>query len=219
MRTEESGYQRVYEPVRFSTGNLVLDGDLMLPEGAHSLVVFAHGSGSSRFSSRNKKVAEILNESKIGALLIDLLSMEEDLVDISRFDIVLLTSRLIGAVEWAESDDRTLGLPVGLFGVSTGAAAALQTGAILGERISAIVSRGGRPDLAGPALSKVTSPTLFIVGGEDRSIMPLNEYAYDLLAASRKRFAIIPGAGHLFDEPGAIEEVSRISSEWFATYL
>lgn len=220
MQTEESGLHRLNnEPVRFSTGNLVLDGDLVLPEAAQGLVIFAHGSGSSRFSSRNKIVAGFLTESKIGALLIDLLSMEEDLVDISRFDIALLTSRLVGAIEWAESDDRTLGLPVGLFGASTGAAAALQAAAILGDRISAVVSRGGRPDLAGPALGKVNCPTLLIVGSEDYAILPLNEHAFELIPAQQKRLSTVPGAGHLFEEAGALEEVSRMSSEWFRTYL
>lgn len=197
-----------------------LAGDLSIPDGATSVVLFAHGSGSSRLSPRNRAVADGLNAAGIGTLLIDLLTQHEDEVDrvtaALRFDIELLTLRLIGAIdrltEGLESAPHTAGLPVGLFGASTGAAAALAAAAAR-PRIGAVVSRGGRPDLAGPSLPRVQAPVLLIVGGADPEVLALNEQAHEKLEHSE--IHIVSGATHLFEEPGALEEVTTQAADWF----
>jgi len=196
----------------------VLEGSLAIPPGAPGLVLFAHGSGSSRYSPRNKFVAQTLRESGIGTLLIDLLTREEDTLYENRFDIDLLTLRLEMATGWLSEDSETRGLRIGYFGASTGAAAALRAAANLGPVIGAVVSRGGRPDLALSFLGHVRSPTLLIVGGLDHMVIELNQQAYNELKAE-KELIIIPGASHLFEEPGALEEVARLASEWFRRHL
>jgi putative phosphoribosyl transferase len=195
-----------------------LEGVLALPEQTRSLVVFAHGSGSSRFSSRNNFVARVLREAGIGTLLMDLLTEEEDTVYETRFDIRLLTDRLLLATTWLQEQPRTRKLVLGYFGASTGAAAALKAAAGLGSAIGAVVSRGGRPDLAEKALARVVSPTLLLVGGNDDVVLQLNRHAYARLQAT-KQLVIIPGATHLFEEPGALEEVARLATGWFQRYL
>jgi putative phosphoribosyl transferase len=182
-------------------------------------VLFAHGSGSSRHSPRNKYVANQLREARLGTLLIDLLTPEEDETYRTRFDIGLLTQRLAGAARSLAREPQTKDLPVGLFGASTGAAAALEVAAALPEAIRAVVSRGGRPDLASRvALHKVKAPTLLIVGGDDAGVIELNEQAYAELGCE-KRLEIVPGATHLFEEPGTLEEVARLAAEWFTRHL
>ena len=197
-----------------------LFGDLTIPTGALRLVIFAHGSGSGRKSSRNRFVARFLQEHRVGTLLFDLLTLEEERIDAStahlRFDISLLARRLRSVTEWVISDHGDIS--VGYFGASTGAAAALIAAAEIGPRIGAIVSRGGRPDLAGPALQSVTAPTLLIVGGEDLPVINLNEKAF-LQLQCEKRMDIIPGATHLFEEPGALEKVSELAAGWFEEHL
>ncbi|WP_141583384.1 dienelactone hydrolase family protein [Actinomadura sp. WMMA1423] len=201
-----------------------LAGDLVIPDGARGVVLFAHGSGSSRHSPRNRAVAEGLNAAGIGTLLIDLLTVPEEEADrvtaALRFDIDLLTRRLTGAiddlVEGLESAPHTAGLPIGLFGASTGAAAALGAAAAR-PRIAAVVSRGGRPDLAGPSLPYVRAPVLLIVGGHDTEVLELNEQAHRSLPTSEVH--VIPGATHLFEEPGALEQVTAQAADWFNRYL
>ncbi|MBI4489477.1 MAG: dienelactone hydrolase family protein [Deltaproteobacteria bacterium] len=195
-----------------------LEGALEIPEGAGGLVLFAHGSGSSRHSPRNKFVASVLREARLGTLLIDLLTRGEDAHYETRFDIDLLTDRLEAATHWLTERPQTKKLLIGYFGASTGAAAALQAAASLGDRIRAVVSRGGRPDLAWTALELVQAPTLLIVGGRDDVVIELNQRAYERLKAE-KQLVIIPGATHLFEEPGALEEVARLACEWFKRYL
>jgi len=195
-----------------------LQGMLGLPEGTKGVVLFAHGSGSGRFSPRNQFVASILRERGIGTLLIDLLEERESEDRDKVFDIDLLADRLMSATEWLQSDEATRELSIGYFGASTGAAAALQAAATLGDEIAAIVSRGGRPDLAMDYLDQVTAPTLLIVGGRDYPVIPLNQQAYERLKAP-KELVIVPGATHLFEEPGALEEVARLAAEWFEKYL
>lgn len=195
-----------------------LQGMLGLPEGTKGVVLFAHGSGSGRFSPRNQFVASILRERGIGTLLIDLLEEGESEDRDKVFDIDLLADRLMSATEWLQSDEATRELSIGYFGASTGAAAALQAAATLGDEIAAIVSRGGRPDLAMDYLDQVTAPTLLIVGGRDYPVIPLNQQAYERLKAP-KELVIVPGATHLFEEPGALEEVARLAAEWFEKYL
>jgi putative phosphoribosyl transferase len=197
---------------------LQLPGTLILPEGASSLVIFAHGSGSSRHSPRNQLVARALNERGFATLLFDLLTPTEEQDRANVFDIPLLADRLIEALEWAEAEAETRALRFGLFGASTGAGAALAAAAEIGERIGAIVSRGGRPDLAGAALRRVTVPTLLIVGGADHLVVELNEVALDQLRGPRA-MVIVPGATHLFPEPGALETVIAHAGEWFDRYL
>jgi dienelactone hydrolase len=196
---------------------LHLAGDLWLPAAASSFVVFAHGSGSSRLSPRNRAVAEALNEQGIATLLFDLLTSDEELDRTNVFDIPLLANRLIDVVGWIDSQPKLAGLSLGLFGASTGAAAALVAAAKLGARISAVVSRGGRPDLANTALDEVISPTLLIVGGRDAGVIELNEQAYARLRCA-KSLEIVPGATHLFPEPGAMEAVIALATRWFKTY-
>ncbi len=198
--------------------SVTLEGMLVVPAKAEGMVLFAHGSGSSRHSPRNNFVAKVLRESGIGALLIDLLTEREDAVYQTRFDINLLTDRLTAATKWLMGQPQTKRLKIGFFGASTGAAAALEAAAVLGPLIGAVVSRGGRPDLAGPALDRVKAPTLLIVGGNDDIVIELNQQAYELLGG-KKELIIIPGATHLFEEPGALEEVARLAAEWFKQYL
>jgi pimeloyl-ACP methyl ester carboxylesterase len=202
----------------------VLNGNMFIPDDAQALVLFAHGSGSSRFSSRNRYVAGYLNDSGLGTLLFDLLTENEERIDqitaALRFDIDLLAERLAIVTGWIKNQEEAGDLEIGYFGASTGAAAALIAAAKLGEEIYAIVSRGGRPDLADNALPKVTAPTLLIVGGNDRQVIELNEIALDgLRKASEKRLAIVPGATHLFEEPGALEMVAELARDWFIEHL
>jgi dienelactone hydrolase len=201
-------------------GHLALPGFLTVPDDAQALVVFAHGSGSSRFSTRNRQVARALNRAGMATLLFDLLTPEEEMAEgrARVFDIRLLAHRLLDAVEWADaafSDDIK---PIGLFGASTGAAAALVAAAELGERIGAVVSRGGRPDMAGDFLDHVVCPTLLIVGGADHEVIALNQLAFRRLHAP-KALKIVPGATHLFPEPGAMEQVMSLASNWFVQHL
>ncbi|HEY5595175.1 MAG TPA: dienelactone hydrolase family protein [Nitrospiria bacterium] len=204
--------------VQIPVDSVTLEGMLAIPAGAEGVVLFAHGSGSSRHSPRNNFVAKVLRENGIGTLLIDLLTEREDTVYQTRFDINLLTDRLTAATKWLMAQPQTKGLTIGYFGASTGAAAALQAAAALGPVIGAVVSRGGRPDMAGPALDRVKTPTLLIVGGNDDVVIELNQQAYALLEG-KKELIIIPGATHLFEEPGALEEVARLAAEWFRRYL
>ncbi|HEX6633177.1 MAG TPA: alpha/beta hydrolase [Usitatibacter sp.] len=196
-----------------------LEGFLEVPAAARGIVLFAHGSGSSRMSPRNNYVAKVLRDAGLGTLLVDLLTPDEDTEYARRFDIALLTERLGGALEWLGRQVSTRDLPVGLFGASTGAAAALQLAAIEPERISAVVSRGGRPDLAGEAaLATVRAPTLLVVGGDDAGVIELNESAYERLRCV-KEMTLVPGATHLFEEPGTLEQAARLAADWFARYL
>lgn len=199
-----------------------LEGDLVVPDGATGVVLFAHGSGSSRFSSRNRFVAEELRGGGLGTLLLDLLTREEEAVDVRtahlRFDIDLLAGRLVDAIAWLSRQDETRDLEVGLFGASTGGGAALVAAARVPEQVAAVVSRGGRPDLAGPALPKVKAPTLLIVGGDDVPVIGMNRDAYDRMTCER-RMEIVPGASHLFEEPGTLERVAALARDWFARYL
>ena len=200
-----------------------VEGDLGLPHDPHGLIVFAHGSGSSRFSSRNRSVAAALWEGGFATLLLDLLTTEEERIDSvtrqHRFDILLLGERLVAAVDWAMREDGLRSLPVGLFGASTGAAAALVAAARRPAIIKAVVSRGGRPDLAGAAaLDQVRAPTLLIVGGYDRQVIDLNVEAMHQLH-STKRLEIIPRATHLFEEPGALDQVALLARDWFTRYM
>lgn len=196
----------------------VLEGMLEMPPQAHGMVLFAHGSGSSRLSPRNNYVAGVLREAGMGTLLIDLLTPEEDRDYETRFDITLLTRRLIQTTEWLRADPLTSGFPIGYFGASTGAAAALQAAALRTD-IAAVVSRGGRPDLAGERqLERVKVPTLLIVGGFDDVVIGLNRQAYTHLNC-QKQLIIVPGATHLFEEPGTLEEVARLATDWFRLHL
>ncbi len=201
---------------------LLLDGILSLPSEPKGLVLFAHGSGSSRLSPRNRYVAGQLNQAGIGTLLFDLLTAQEEDVDAYtaelRFDIGLLADRLYRASDWARRNDEVGELALGYFGASTGAAAALQAAAKRTD-IQAIVSRGGRPDLAGPALRGVNAPTLLIVGGNDMPVIDMNQEALAALSAHRKHLEIIPGATHLFSEPGALEQAAKLAAQWFERYL
>jgi putative phosphoribosyl transferase len=199
-------------------GGLAIVGDLVLPESALGLIVFAHGSGSSRHSPRNRLVARGLNERGLATLLLDLLTVEEELDRVNVFDIGLLAERLVAATRWAQNEPSVAEVPVGYFGASTGAAAALCAAAELGDEIGAVVSRGGRPDLAAAQLPGVRAPVLLIVGGHDAIVIDLNREARSLLRAPSE-LAIVPGATHLFEEPGALEEVSRLAGEWFERHL
>lgn len=198
--------------------DVILEGMLKIPKAAKGIVVFAHGSGSSRLSPRNNFVADILNHAGLATLLIDLLSKKEDETYQTRFDIDLLTDRLKVVMQWLKSQSPIQNLSPGIFGSSTGAAAALRVASEMGKEIKAVVSRGGRPDLAMNWLDGVTAPTLFIVGGNDFGVIELNQEAYAQLTCYKK-FEIIPNATHLFEEPGCLEEVARIAKEWFNTHL
>lgn len=205
--------------VKIPAGTATLEGMLEIPQDAVGLVLFAHGSGSSRHSPRNNYVAGVLRNAGVGTLLIDLLTPEEDRDYARRFDIALLTQRLLDAARWVVSQAATRELSLGFFGASTGAAAALEAAAMLGPEARAVVSRGGRPDLASPhALASVTAPTLLLVGGFDDGVIDLNQQAYDQLQCERE-LVIVPGATHLFEEPGTLEEVARQAAVWFARHL
>jgi len=204
--------------VEIHSGRVALPGELTVPPDAVGIAVFAHGSGSSRLSPRNVAVARAMNERGIATLLFDLLTPVEANDRGNVFDIDLLSDRLEAATRWAMAAEGSAGLPVGLFGASTGAAAALVVAARLSDGIAAVVSRGGRPDLAGEALQHVTAPTLLIVGSEDPVVVEVNRQAFGSLRCE-KRLEVIPGAGHLFEEPGALEHVSELAAEWFARHL
>jgi pimeloyl-ACP methyl ester carboxylesterase len=208
--------------VGISAGAQTLDGTLEIPPGARALVVFAHGSGSSRHSPRNRYVAGVLHEAGLATLLTDLLTATEETLDAQtrhlRFDIPFLAGRLAAATDWVGEDARTRDLPLGYFGASTGAAAALMAAAEHPDVVGAIVSRGGRPDLAQPALAFVRAPTLLIVGGNDVPVIAMNREALEQLRVE-KELVIVPGATHLFEEPGALEEVARLAAAWFRRYL
>ena len=213
----------VVEDVRIRDGDVLLAGDLHVPERAIGLVIFAHGSGSSRFSGRNRRVADALQRAGCATLLIDLLTAYEEQVDTLtaeyRFDIPLLGRRVIAAADWAAGEPSVRDLRVGYFGASTGAAAALIAAANRPDVSSSVVSRGGRPDLAGPSvLRSVQAPTLLIVGGADEPVIVLNEEAMTQMRADA-RLEVIPGATHLFEEPGALEEVARLASGWFTHHF
>jgi dienelactone hydrolase len=203
-------------------GDATLYGDLALPAAATGIVLFAHGSGSGRHSPRNRQVAATLNEAGLGTLLIDLLTPEEEQVDRftaqHRFDIELLAYRLTAAIDWLRACPGA-DLGIGLFGASTGAAAALVAAAERPDVVHAVVSRGGRPDLAGPALPRVHAPTLLIVGGADPQVLELNRQALQLLGAAETQLVVVPGATHLFEEPGALEQVAELAASWFARHL
>jgi dienelactone hydrolase len=208
--------------VSVAAGAVTLEGTLAVPPDATGVVLFAHGSGSSRFSPRNQFVARALRENGLATLLIDLLSPSEEAVDEvtrhHRFDIELLADRLAAAIEWLHGERETKDLAVGLFGASTGGGAALVAAARAPDRVAAVVSRGGRPDLAGPALPKVKAPTLLIVGGSDPLVIDLNRDAMAQMSAP-VQIEIVPGATHLFEEPGTLEEVARLATEWFTRHL
>jgi putative phosphoribosyl transferase len=202
-------------------GSIGLVGDLVVPSNAEAIILFAHGSGSSRRSSRNRAVAAALHGAGLGTLLFDLLSDDEEAIDARtaelRFDIPLLAERLLGATRWVEAADDLMDLRIGYFGASTGAAAALVAAAEAHE-VGTVVSRGGRPDLARGALARVTCPTLLVVGGNDVPVVAMNEEALQQLRCE-KRMDIVPGATHLFEEPGALERVSKLASDWFVDKL
>jgi putative phosphoribosyl transferase len=208
--------------IKIPVGNVVVEGILTLPPDAEGIVLFAHGSGSSRFSTRNQYVAKEFNKVKIATLLFDLLTREEEETDALtaeyRFNIPLLAKRLIGATQWLRNDSQTKKLSFGYFGASTGAAAALIAAAKLPNDIAAVVSRGGRPDLAGEYLASVAAPTLLLVGGLDTEVIELNRFAMDQMT-NKTELVIILGATHLFEEPGKLEEVARFSADWFLRYL
>jgi len=209
--------------VQIATGAVTLQGNLEGLEGARGVVLFAHGSGSGRHSPRNRFVAEQLRDAGLATLLIDLLTEQEEEEEAYtrhlRFDINLLAERLVGAIDWLARTPQTASLQVGLFGASTGGAAALVAATQRPERVGAVVSRGGRPDLAGPSLRRVGTPTLLLVGGADDVVIELNELALQNLGALVKKLVIVPGAGHLFEEPGKLEEVARLAARWFTRYL
>jgi len=209
-------------PVRVPAGTATLEGDLGVPEGAHGVVLFAHGSGSSRHSVRNRFVAGALRGGGLATLLLDLLTPDEEAVDARtahlRFDIGLLADRLVAATDWLAANPDTRGLKIGYFGASTGGGAALVAAAERPDLVGAVVSRGGRPDLAGPSLAHVRAPTLLIVGGRDEPVIGMNREAMQHPRAET-RLEIVPGATHLFEEPGALEKVARLAEDWFLRHL
>lgn len=211
--------QRVHVPV---STTITLEGDLVVPPGARALVLFAHGSGSSRMSPRNRYVAHTLQEGHLATLLIDLLTPQEESVDVQtgdlRFDVDMLAERLVAATDWLADQPATRDMKIGYFGSSTGAGAALMAAAERPSSVGAVVSRGGRPDLAKLALKSVMAPTLFIVGGSDTLVISLNQMA-QVQVPGETSLEIIPGASHLFEEPGALEEVTRLARQWFVRYL
>lgn len=208
--------------LRIAARGVKLEADLALPAAARGIVLFAHGSGSSRFSPRNREMAQQLNEARLATLLVDLLTADEDAVDERtrqlRFDIGLLADRLVDLTDWLGADERTARLNIGYFGASTGAAAALAAAAQRPDTVHAVVSRGGRPDLAKQALARVRAPTLLIVGGNDGAVIDLNRQALELLR-SQKRLTIVPGATHLFEESDALGTVSSLARDWFLRHL
>ena len=208
--------------VQIQAGRAVLSGNLIIPQNAAALVLFAHGSGSSRHSPRNQFVARTLNDAGLGTLLFDLLTPDEEAIDVHtrehRFNIGLLAERLVHATKWAKQQEQTRDLRVGYFGSSTGGGAALVAAAELPQDVGAVVSRGGRPDLAGEALPKVQAPTLLIVGGNDDIVIELNELARDQMRCEVK-LEIVPGATHLFEEPGTLEKVAKLAGDWFVNHI
>jgi dienelactone hydrolase len=208
--------------VQIQAGHAVLSGNLTVPENVVGLVLFAHGSGSGRHSPRNQFVARTLNDARLGTLLFDLLTQHEEAIDMRtgehRFNIGLLAERLVHATMWAKQQEQTRNLRLGYFGSSTGGGAALVAAAELSQDVDAVVSRGGRPDLAGDALPKVEAPTLLIVGGNDDIVIELNEMARDRMRCEVK-LEIVPGATHLFEEPGALEKVAKLASDWFVGHI
>jgi putative phosphoribosyl transferase len=206
--------------VRIPAGTAQLEGVLALPAAPRGVVAFSHGSGSGRHSPRNRFVAAELRRAGLATLLLDLLTEEEDLERDNRFDIELLSGRLAHAVRFLAGEKATRGLPIGLFGASTGAASALRVAAAMPQSVRAVVSRGGRPDLTGgKTLTRVEAPTLLIVGGEDAGVIELNEAARDALTHCTRELVLVPGATHLFEEPGTLEEVARLAAGWFARHL
>ena len=208
--------------VRISAGSVMLSGEMQVPDDATGIVLFAHGSGSSRFSPRNQYVARVFREAGVGTLLFDLLTRTEEAIDMQtrhlRFDISLLARRLVDATNWLARQSETNQLSPGYFGSSTGGGAALVAAAALGEKVGAVVSRGGRPDLAGDALPLVTAPTLLVVGGRDYQVIEMNREALTRLRCEKK-LEIVPGATHLFEEPGTLAEVARLAAAWFVKHL
>ena len=208
--------------VQIPSGEATINGNLEVPKGAYGIVVFAHGSGSSRFSSRNTYVAGLMNKKEIATLLIDLLTADEDAVDEYtgqyRFDVNMLSGRLVDSTHWLKKNPATKNLAIGYFGASTGAAAALIAAAELPNEIKAVVSRGGRPDLAGKNLSKVKAPTLLIVGGDDTEVLELNRQALKLIGVEKK-LEVVPGATHLFEESGKLLEAAKLAIDWFEKHL
>ena len=221
--TESSSNGKNNNEVRIPINSIVLEGNLVIPEEAHGIVVFAHGSGSSRHSSRNKYVAWELQKKGFGTLLFDLLTAEEERIDMVtahlRFDIDLLANRLVDVTNWLLINPITEKFNIGYFGASTGAAAALIAANEDLNAVKAIVSRGGRPDLAEKALPYVKAPTLLIVGGNNFQVIGMNQWAFERLTVKEKKLEIVPGATHLFEEPGTLEEVAFLAGEWFKRYL
>ena len=220
---ESSGKSKNNSEIRIPINSITLEGNLIIPEGAKGIVVFAHGSGSSRHSSRNQYVARELQKEGLGTLLFDLLTADEERIDMVtahlRFDIDLLANRLVDVTNWLLNNPDTEYLNIGYFGASTGAAAALIAAKEHSNSVKAVVSRGGRPDLAEKALPGVKAPTLLIVGGEDFQVIDMNQWAFDRLTVKEKQLKIVPGATHLFEEPGTLEEVAYLAGEWFKRYL
>jgi putative phosphoribosyl transferase len=212
----------MHQLVSVPIDSIALEGNLAVPDRPLGIVLFAHGSGSGRHSPRNQLVAKALNDGRIATLLVDLLTEDEEQIDVQtrhlRFDIPLLADRLAGAIDWLETHDATRTLPLGLFGASTGAGAALIAAVSRPTRVKAIVSRGGRPDLADQAIPAVAAPTLLIVGGRDDVVIALNQMALDQLRCE-KHLQIVPGATHLFEEPGTLERVAALARDWFNRYL
>ncbi|MBI4181082.1 MAG: dienelactone hydrolase family protein [Chloroflexi bacterium] len=213
---QEEGY------VQLTAGGVLLYGNLLIPEQTKGLVAFVHGSGSSRYSPRNQYVARVLRDAGLATLLFDLLTIDEEAEDLitreKRFDISLLARRLVGATDWLQSNEQTRRLRLGYFGASTGAAAALVAAAERPNVVAAVVSRGGRPDLAKPVLNRVKAPTLLIVGGNDFPVIDMNRQALSQLNVE-KQLVIVPGATHLFEESGTLEQVSKLASDWFIKHL
>ncbi len=211
-----------HQLVSIPMGGVSLEGDLAVPSAAQGIVAFAHGSGSGRKSPRNQFVAQVLQRAGLATMLLDLLTMDEEAIDVQsmalRFDIDLLVERLTGTVDWLSANSETRELRIGLFGASTGAAAALVTAARRPDLVRALVSRGGRPDLAADALASVHAPTLLIVGGNDLEVLRLNRAAYAGMTAERQ-LVVVPGATHLFQEPGTLGEVARLAADWFLAHL
>jgi dienelactone hydrolase len=215
IKTEE-------QVVTIPAGSVLLEGDLCVPPRIHGVVLFAHGSGSSRHSPRNRQVAKVLQDAGLATLLMDLLTRDEELIDVQtghlRFDVGLLADRLSSAIDWLSQHPATQGFNIGLFGASTGAAAALMAAADNADIVTAVVSRGGRPDLAGSALAKVKTPTLLLVGDQDPQVIALNEEAMRNLTCEHVLY-IVPNATHLFEEPGTLEEVAQMARGWFLRHL
>jgi putative phosphoribosyl transferase len=211
-------YILLNETIQIPVGEVSLTGDLIIPDKATGLIIFSHGSGSSRLSSRNRQVAQYLQEQGFATLLFDLLTTREDLNHETRFNIPLLTDRLVQTTRWVQHAAYTKDFDIGYFGASTGAASALGAAAALGDKVKAVVSRGGRPDLAAADLHKVKAPVLLIVGSRDEPVISMNHEAFELIRGTRE-MAIVEGATHLFEEPGTLEKVSELAADWFKKYL